>query len=109
MAFIGLSGCYYDHVLPAQVEGDISYAQEIQPIFNSKCTSCHGGTSPAIGLDLEAANSYNNLINGNFINVSDPVNSLLYVKINSGSMAIYASDLDRATILKWIEEGAKNN
>jgi len=102
------SGCYYDQVLPVEIEGDVSYSVTIQPIFDAKCVSCHNGGG--IPLDLSSGTSYDNLFSGNHINISDPANSLLYTKINTGgSMEPYANDTDRATILKWIEQGANDN
>ena len=43
-------------ILP--VYADVDYYSEIQPIFNSRCTSCHGGGG---GLSLW---SYENVMNG---------------------------------------------
>jgi len=103
-----MSSCYYDQVLPVEIEGDISYSIDIQPIFDAKCVSCHNGGG--IPLDLSSGTSYDKLFSGNYINAADPSNSSLYTKINTGgSMEPYASDTDRATILKWIEQGANNN
>ena len=104
------TGCYYNKTpLPPEPEGDISYAQQMQPFFDANCIACHtAGTG--IPLDLEASVSYDNLINGNYINTDDPSASVLYVKIAPGqSMEQYATDNDRAVTLKWIEQGALNN
>ena len=40
----------------------ISYSQDIQPIFNAKCVTCHAGS---ITPDLTAGQSYNALCSGN--------------------------------------------
>ena len=87
--FLGLSlillmtlntGCYYNKTpLPPEPEGDISYSQQIQPFFDTKCVACHvAGTG--IPLDLEASVSYNNLFTGNYIDTTDASASVLYVK-----------------------------
>jgi hypothetical protein len=34
----------------------------VQSIFTSKCTSCHGGGSPAAGLDLSAGHAFSQLV-----------------------------------------------
>ncbi len=45
--------------LPVEV-GVPQYARDIQPIWNSQCTSCHGNPR---GLDLRAGNSHASLVN----------------------------------------------
>jgi hypothetical protein len=42
-----------------------SFDKEIQPIFNSKCISCHSGGSNGGGLDLRQGSAYNNLTKHN--------------------------------------------
>ena len=104
------TGCYYNKTpLPPEPEGDISYSQQIQPIWNDNCVACHkAGTG--VPLDLEEAVSYDNIIDGDYVNLDDPSASVLYVKIVPGqSMAQYANDNQRALVLKWIEQGALNN
>jgi hypothetical protein len=39
------------------------YNQEVQPIFTSRCTGCHIGSSPSGGLNLAAAVAYGNIVN----------------------------------------------
>lgn len=89
-------------------QGPISYSINIQPFFDGSCISCHGGSSPVAGLNLETGVSYGNLINGGFINTTTPTSSLLYTKLN-GSMAQYSTASDTQMVLQWIEEGALNN
>jgi hypothetical protein len=65
----------------------VSYSQNIQPIFNSaECLSCHGGGGGAAGLNLEALNSYTSLLNPSTgsprVLPGDPLNSVLFLKIN---------------------------
>ncbi len=102
------SGCFYDQVLPIELEGEISYSNDMQPYFDSKCVACHNGTG--IPLNLEASVSHNELMSGGYINTTNPSNSLLYTKIApGGSMEQYSSSTETAMTLKWIEQGAKNN
>ena len=102
------TGCYYDQVYIAPPEGDISYSADIQAFFDASCVSCHNGGG--IPLNLDVSVSYNELLNGNYINTATPATSLLYTKIaTGGSMEQYATDSERAKTLKWIEQGAKNN
>jgi len=102
------TGCYYDKVLPIEPEGDISYAQDMQPFFDLKCISCHNGGS--VPLNLNSGDSYDAIISGGYVNTTDAEASSLYAKINTGgSMEGYASDAERAITLKWIQQGANNN
>ena len=107
------TGCYYDqvYVAPAEPpEGDVSYATDVQPIFTGKCVSCHSVGSPAGGLDLSEGNSYNNINKLPYVDLSTPTESLIYTKPHStGSHFTKYSTTDEAAVLKWIEQGAKNN
>tara|TARA_R110000868_G_scaffold259361_5_gene517311 strand:- start:74145 stop:74801 length:657 start_codon:yes stop_codon:yes gene_type:complete len=92
----------------------VDYDTEIQPIFNSKCTSCHGGTS---GLTLT---SYNSLFGStgeqygtNIVIPSDPNASGLVDKIEPnpqfGVRMPQGGMLDQSQIdliRTWITEGA---
>jgi|GEM_PF-951794 len=88
--------------------GPISFASNLQPFFTASCVSCHGGTSPAAGLRLENGVAYDNLINGGYIDLANPTNSLLYQKLN-GSMSQYVTSSEKQMVLTWIQQGALNN
>ena len=86
----------------------VSYSLDMQPFFNGSCvTNCHNGGG--IPLNLSTGLSYDALINGGYIDVATPAKSNLYIKISIGSMKDYSTTDDNAMVLKWIEEGAKNN
>jgi hypothetical protein len=112
-----MTGCIYDWVVPEEVPDipigvEISFANQIIPIFTSgnNCTSCHraGGTPP----DLTAANAYAQINTAKYINRSVPAESVIYKVIAPGSTThrhkIYTAQ-QAALILAWIEQGAKNN
>ncbi len=115
MAFL-YSGCKYDFIVPEEVidPGDpnaeqVSFSEDIIPIFTDNCTSCHdtGGQMP----DLTPDNAYSALNTTRYINTSSPDESLLYTKPDpsgSGSHPKY-SEADAAMILVWIQQGAENN
>ena len=93
--------------LLAPVLAQVDYDSEIQPIFNSKCTQCHGNSA---GLNLS---SYENIMqgsnNGDVIIPYDYANSELWQRINSGQMPPGNNDLTVAQvnlIAQWIDEGA---
>jgi hypothetical protein len=105
-----LQSCQYEWVDPIDsvVPDNVSFSADIIPIFNSSCVGCHktGGTAP----DLSAANAYNSLINGGFVNTATPESSEIYIETApGGGMNTYAKPGDSDVILKWIQQGALNN
>ncbi len=114
--FIGLSlmvtGCYYDDI--AGFEGlptNVSFKNDVDPIFSKNCVTsgCHDAI-PSHDPSLVSENSYNSLIEGQYVNTTEPEKSTLYVALNSGmppSGPLSVNDMK--IILAWITEGAKNN
>ena len=93
----------------------VSYTNQIQPIFNANCTSCHVGGGAAT-LDLT---SYSGVMSGGVSGLSiisgDNENSLLYIRIilpegEAGSMPPNdpLSQEEINLIGDWINEGANN-
>jgi hypothetical protein len=104
-----LSGCA-DYVIPAPdcPEGTrgLSYASDIQPIFDKNCIACHSGSQVP---DLSAGWSHAELVDGGY--VAEPefaCESLLYQKF-SGSHSGRATDEEILKILGWIQDGAPDN
>jgi hypothetical protein len=93
---------------PPPPPGDTtSYSLEVQPIFNSGCVGCHGGSTAP---DLREGKSYQSLFDNNFVVKSKPEESVLYTCLQSGgSMVGYSNPTSNAIIYNWILEGAKNN
>jgi len=116
-AVLILSGCYKNKTVifdtGEEVTRTVSYTGDILPIFNGTCSvsGCHntGGKAP----DLSAANAYNSLMGGNYINISDPLNSEVYLWMTGkkGSpMPLSGSNKDyNALVLAWLKQGANNN
>lgn len=107
--FFFLSACTSDIIeVPAPVTDTISFSQDIQPVFNSTCISCHraGGTSP----DLTEGNSYQSLMTANLVNTSAPENSELYKRLIPSGPSHPVKNQDFANvILAWIQQGALDN
>ena len=100
------TGCYYDQVYVAPPEHQISYAEEIQPLWDTKgCMTCHdtGRTEPI----LTPAVSYNNIVPSK-VDLANPPNSIIYTVLG-GFMKGDITSEDEAVVLKWIEQGALNN
>ena len=85
---------------------EVSFTNDIIPIFENSCIRCHNGTIPP---DLTSENAYLEITGGGLVSPGEPQNSKFYEKIDGGSMTQYANDLDRAFISKWIEQGAEEN
>jgi|GEM_PF-1108138 len=85
---------------------EISFSEHIVPIFSSKCIKCHNGTTPP---NLAPEEAYIEIIGAGYVNIDEPEESNFYKKIDGGTMTQYASDEDRAFILKWIIQGAADN
>jgi hypothetical protein len=94
--------------VPGQDTVKVSFKNEIVPVFQNKCISCHGTSSPILNLQT---NVYQNLVNAGLINTSAPSSSGIYEKLHSttSSHAGKTTPAEQALILKWIEQGAKNN
>ena len=90
----------------------VNYALDIQPIFDVKCTYCHGGNHYT-GLDLTSyASVMEGSNNGPVIIAGDADNSLLWQYINSNYMPMGGGSLtsdQKTTIAQWINDGAEND
>jgi len=110
---ITIQSCNYDFIKeaePVDPGSNVSFSQQILPIFNSNnnCTACHkpGSTSP----DLTAANAYSSV--GSLINTSTPASSRLYTfpEPSTGTHNWKKYTASQAQlILLWITQGALNN
>jgi len=106
-----IQSCEYEWIVPEEpdIPTVVSYSKDNQPIFDQSCNSsgCHasGGPAPVLTADV----SYNELMNGGYVNVDDPEGSLIYTSIVAGTMKVYAKPGDSDFILKWIEQGALDN
>ncbi|MFQ6605547.1 MAG: c-type cytochrome domain-containing protein [Fidelibacterota bacterium] len=93
----------------------VSYAAEVQPIFNLNCVGCHGnsgGLSLASYADLMAGNS----LHGPVVTPGDGANSVIIQKLKGtadfGQKMPLGSTIptaDIATLETWINEGALDN
>ena len=111
----GLASCYKDIIKPelaSDPDGPpqpVSFKNELAPMFNTNCAlaGCHvsGAHKPYLATDI----SYQQIVNGGFVNTALPKQSILYKMIN-GEMAQYIpSAADRQKVYDWIRNGAPNN
>ena len=104
----------------------MSFANDIQPIFNANCIGCHSATGIASFLSLASNAAYANLVNkpatktsGTLVIPGNSANSVLYQRISTiglpagaarmplGGGALSASDQN--LVKTWIDQGAGNN
>lgn len=112
------NGCSYNFIVPEEVPvidpedpdaQQISFANEIVPIFTANCTSCHNGNQAP---DLRAENAYAAINTSRYINTASPQESKIYAYCSpetSTHMRKKYNSAQAALILAWIQQGAKNN
>lgn len=122
-ALLGLvlaAGCDtagHDHIDYGRIDV-IDYGEHVQPLFDSKCTSCHAGATAAAGLRLDA---WDALVAGSRYGEAliafDAGRSLLVemaTKLEGGPhpQEVGGEPLTQAEVdflARWIDEGAKND
>lgn len=100
---------------PGTPADSISFANDIQPLFNAYCTPCHGAANQK--LNLLPCCSYEQLLLTGFrapyVLPSNPEGSLLYQYLNGNPIQMPPSGPipphDIESVLLWIRQGAKNN
>ncbi len=108
---------------PAQPPKVISFSKNVYKILQ-RCQTCHNATNHGGNLIIAktATTTYNNLMTKipatqgytSFINKNSPSNSLLLQKATNsishgGGQVFTTNSQEYQTILKWIQQGAKNN
>ena len=118
VVLVGLTSCYKDVIIPELGSGPddfppkaVSFSSELAPMFNTSCAvaGCHvsGAHTPY----LSTAISYNQILNGGYVNLASPKESKLYQMI-VGEMAQYMPSPVKTNTQKvydWIRNGAPNN
>jgi len=106
-----VQSCEYDFVEPDRtpVTTEVSFAEDIIPIFNASCnfSGCHA--AGAIPPDLTAAGAFASLNQLGMIDTASPSASVLYTSMTTGSMKNYSTAQQAKLILAWIQQGAINN
>ena len=90
---------------PPEVPEQVSFAQDIQPIFSNKCITCHNGSRNP---DLRPDHSYTSLTDGGYVNTDAPEDSKLIKKLY-GTHDSRATEAEKQKILVWITDGALDN
>jgi hypothetical protein len=111
LSAIFLYACENENIVPESSPpptGSVSFSKDIVPIFNAKCIACHKNNGQTPNL---AANPYQSLTSGGYIDTATPASSKLYVKLSSSnsSHSGRSTAAEQAKILYWIQKGAENN
>lgn len=103
-------------VVPPAITTPVSFRNDVQPIFNASCISCHNATHQY--LQLDSCCSYYELFftgaNAPYVDTLNPSQSLIIKRMTGeiGPTMPLTGQLPQDQIdlvLRWIEEGAKNN
>ena len=90
---------------PEDLPTGVSYSADVQAIFDQRCVMCHSGAQSP---DLRPDWSYDELIDGDYVDIDFPCSSPLYETL-TGSHGDRIEDDEVLIILGWIDEGAKDN
>ncbi len=106
--------CEKSYVAPPEPIPDVSFNEDILPILVSNCVSCHQSDKVFPGLILSAEMAYDQLlfdgVNAPYVNTNDPEASSLYFRLNLDMPQFgLLSNTKIAMVLKWIQDGAKND
>ena len=110
------TSCYYDEMPPEPeipIPDVVSYSNDIQPLWDQDCVSCHSPGTAAP--DLTAANSYKALTTNNkYVIPGNAASSVLHKSLMwDGALpmptTVKWSDSKVALVDKWINDGALNN
>ena len=112
---IGFTSCYKDIIKPDLAEDpdappkQVSFKTELAPLFNASCAlaGCHvsGAHKPYLTTDL----SYLQIVNGGFVNLALPKESILYKNIYGEMAEHIPAKADKQKVYDWIRNGAPNN
>ena len=109
-----ISGCVKHYVEPTDIPQNVSFRSDIIPLLTGNCESCHQVGKVFPDLILSADLAYDQLltdgINAPYVNATNPESSILYIRMNKDMPQFGLLPIsDRKIVLKWIQDGAKNN
>lgn len=95
----------------------VSFRNNIMPLFSANClgSGCHSGSNSVNGyLDFSTDSlAYTDLFKRGDVDTTTPASSFLYQTMNTTGSPMppsgRLSNYDVSLVLKWIQQGAKNN
>ncbi|MDH5474388.1 MAG: c-type cytochrome [Cyclobacteriaceae bacterium] len=90
--------------------GPVFFATDVEPIFYTaeKCSYCHNPSGVKPSLNLTQGNSYASISSNGFVDLALPASSIIYSK-PQGTHAQNYTAIESGIILRWIQDGAKND
>ena len=108
------TGCQYD-VLQPEGEGGtacdsataVSYAQDIAPLMDLRCSGCHSGGAPSAGLDLTTHETVALYATAGILDqrISLPESDPMFMPKNGAPL----DECDLGKLQRWTDNGAPNN
>lgn len=83
----------------------LSFASDVIPVLN-QCNNCHKHPWTT---SSDASTYYTNLVNGGYVNLSDPTSGKIYTRLYARHAGSSISKEDINKILNWLTQGSKNN
>ncbi len=112
---ISFTSCYKDIIKPELADDpegppkQVSFKNQLAPLFDANCakSGCHvsGAHKPYLTADI----SYQQIVNGGFVNLALPKESILYKNIYGEMAEHIPSKADKQKVYDWIRNGAPNN
>lgn len=100
-------------IAPSSGEAAVSFANQVLPIFSSRCAQCHGGDRTLAGLDVLSFTALmSGSDNGPVVVPGDVDASLLVTLVANGQMPKAGAKLtpDQVQVIAdWIDQGALDN
>ena len=103
-----------DIIVDKEELGGVSFKNEIQPLLDHDCISCHEYLESGVSYEMLTTNNSTSVGSSKYIDIENPEESYFYIKLKAeppcgSSMGGQWTEEEIAIVLKWIEEGAKNN
>jgi hypothetical protein len=99
----------------SKADTTVSFKRDLIPLFRQSCTDigCHIGTNAAAHLQLDSVHAYSQLTSKGLVVAYSTGSSIIYQNMRSdsrpmppsGKLPTHQTDL----VLKWINDGAKDN
>ena len=114
MLIVLVASCTYEEIEPVTgLPENVSFQNDLIPVFNQSCNmvGCHssGGIAP----DLTPANAYINLmLDDDMIDTDTPENSELYKRMIDTKNPMPLTGIlpyESSQVLSWITDGAEDN
>jgi hypothetical protein len=112
---ISFTSCYKDIIKPELADDpegppkQVSFKNQLAPLLDANCakSGCHvsGAHKPYLTADI----SYQQIVNGGFVNLAIPKESILYKNIYGEMAEHIPSKADKQKVYDWIRNGAPNN